>query len=196
VRFITNRSSGKMGYALAAALRDLGAEVVLVSGPTALPAPAGVRCVEVDSAVQMLDAVREAAVEAQILVGTAAVADYRVETVAEHKIKKNADSLALTLVRNPDILAELRARQPALFIVGFAAETEKLAEHARGKLARKKLDLIAANWVGDGKGFDRDDNALQVFWDGGERELAQAPKTEIARALAALIADRYRAAHP
>jgi phosphopantothenoylcysteine decarboxylase / phosphopantothenate---cysteine ligase len=196
VRFITNRSSGKMGYAVAAALRDLGAEVVLVSGPTALPAPAGVHRVDVDSAVQMLDAVRVAAAEAQILVGSAAVADYRVETVAEHKIKKNADSLALTLVRNPDILAELRARQPALFIVGFAAETEKLAEHARGKLARKKLDLIAANWVGDGKAFDRDDNALQVFWEGGERELAQAPKTEIARALAALIAERYRAARP
>ncbi|MES0874760.1 bifunctional phosphopantothenoylcysteine decarboxylase/phosphopantothenate--cysteine ligase CoaBC [Sinimarinibacterium thermocellulolyticum] len=192
VRFITNRSSGKMGYALAAALRALGAEVVLVSGPTALATPAGVARIDVETAAQMLDATQRAAADAQMLVGTAAVADYRVEAVAEHKIKKRDDAVQLTLVKNPDILAELRAAQPQLFIVGFAAETEKLADHAREKLARKKLDLIAANWVGDGQAFDRDDNALQVFWPGGERALAQAPKTELARELAALIAERYQ----
>ncbi|MFC4250622.1 bifunctional phosphopantothenoylcysteine decarboxylase/phosphopantothenate--cysteine ligase CoaBC [Sinimarinibacterium flocculans] len=193
VRFITNRSSGKMGYALAAALRARGAEVVLISGPTSLATPAGVARVDVETAAQMLDATRSAAVDAQMLVGTAAVADYRVDAVAEHKIKKRDDGAQLSLVKNPDILAELRAAQPDLFIVGFAAETEKLAEHARDKLARKKLDLIAANWVGDGKAFDRDDNALQVFWPGGERALAQAAKTDLARELAALIAERYQA---
>jgi phosphopantothenoylcysteine decarboxylase/phosphopantothenate--cysteine ligase len=193
VRFITNRSSGKMGYALAAALHALGAEVVLVSGPTSLPAPAGISRIDVDTAAQMLDATRRAAADAQILVGSAAVADYRVDAVAEHKIKKRDDSLQLALIKNPDILAELRSAQPGLFIVGFAAETEKLAEHARDKLARKKLDMIAANWVGDGKAFDRDDNALQVFWADGEHPLAQAPKTDLARDLAALIAQRYRA---
>ncbi|MGB0219503.1 MAG: bifunctional phosphopantothenoylcysteine decarboxylase/phosphopantothenate--cysteine ligase CoaBC [Sinimarinibacterium flocculans] len=193
VRFITNRSSGKMGYALAAALRARGAEVVLISGPTSLATPAGVARVDVETAAQMLDATRSAAVDAQMLVGTAAVADYRVDAVAEHKIKKRDDGAQLSLVKNPDILAELRTAQPDLFIVGFAAETEKLAEHARDKLARKKLDLIAANWVGDGKAFDRDDNALQVFWPGGERALAQAAKTDLARELAALIAERYQA---
>lgn len=193
VRFITNRSSGKMGYALAAALRARGAEVVLISGPTSLATPAGVARIDVETAAQMLDATRSAAVDAQMLVGTAAVADYRVDAVAEHKIKKRDDGAQLSLVKNPDILAELRAAQPDLFIVGFAAETEKLAEHARDKLARKKLDLIAANWVGDGKAFDRDDNALQVFWPGGERALAQAAKTDLARELAALIAERYQA---
>lgn len=196
VRFITNRSSGKMGYALAAALRALGAEVVLISGPTSLAAPGGVMRIDVETAAQMLDATRSAAADAQMLVGTAAVADYRVEVIAEHKIKKRDDGLQLALRKNPDILAELRIARPDLFIVGFAAETEKLAEHARDKLARKKLDMIAANWVGEGKAFDRDDNALQVFWAGGEHALAQAPKIELARELAALIAERYRAHHP
>lgn len=196
VRFITNRSSGKMGYALAAALRALGAEVVLISGPTSLAAPGGVMRIDVETAAQMLDATRSAAADAQMLVGTAAVADYRVEVIAEHKIKKRDDGLQLALRKNPDILAELRIARPDLFIVGFAAETEKLAEHARDKLARKKLDMIAANWVGEGKAFDRDDNALQVFWAGGEHTLAQAPKIELARELAALIAERYRAHHP
>ncbi|MFP5305274.1 MAG: bifunctional phosphopantothenoylcysteine decarboxylase/phosphopantothenate--cysteine ligase CoaBC [Gammaproteobacteria bacterium] len=194
VRFITNRSSGKMGYALAEALAHSGAEVTLVSGPTALAAPGGVRRVEVETAAEMLEATQAAAASAQILVGAAAVADYRLEAPAAHKIKKKTETLDLALVKNPDILSEARRAHPRLFIVGFAAETEKLAEHARDKLARKKLDLIAANWVGNGRAFERDDNALHVFWDGGERELAHAPKPELARALAALIAERYHAA--
>lgn len=196
VRFITNRSSGKMGYALAEALAQLGAEVTLVSGPTALAAPTQVRRVDVQTAAQMLDAVREHSTRAQILIGAAAVADYRVGSVAEQKIKKHGETLDLALVKNPDILSELRQTYPDLFIVGFAAETEKLAEHARGKLERKRLNMIAANWVGDGKAFDRDDNALHVFWSGGERELQQAAKTDIARDLALLIAERYRARNP
>lgn len=196
VRFITNRSSGKMGYALAEALSRMGAEVTLVSGPTALPVPGGVRRVEVETAAQMLEATRTAAAGAQILIGAAAVADYRLDAPAAHKIKKKSDTLELALVKNPDILSELRRAQPELFIVGFAAETEKLAEHARDKLARKKLDLIAANWVGNGRAFERDDNALHVFWADGERELAHQPKPELARELAALIAERYRAKTP
>ncbi len=193
VRFITNRSSGKMGYALAAALRTLGAEVTLVSGPTALPAPAGTHRIDVDSAAQMLEAVRVATADAHMLVGTAAVADYRVDNVAAQKIKKNNPAMTLSLVKNADILAELRAVRPDLFIVGFAAETEKLEEHARAKLERKQLNMIAANWVGDGRAFDRDDNALQVFWNGGERALAPAAKTDLARELATLIAERWHA---
>ncbi|MDP9140154.1 MAG: bifunctional phosphopantothenoylcysteine decarboxylase/phosphopantothenate--cysteine ligase CoaBC, partial [Pseudomonadota bacterium] len=194
VRFVTNRSSGKMGYALASALVQLGAEVTLVSGPTALPTPSGIRRVDVETAAQMLETTRTAAGSAQILVGAAAVADYRVEEPPTQKIKKKSDTLDLKMIKNPDILAELRSAHPALFIVGFAAETERLAEHARDKLARKKLNLIAANWVGNGKAFDQDDNALHVFWEGGDVELAHAPKPALARELAALIAARYLAA--
>jgi phosphopantothenoylcysteine decarboxylase/phosphopantothenate--cysteine ligase len=193
VRFITNRSSGKQGYALAEALIHLGAEVTLVSGPVHLDTPAGVRRVDVETAQQMLDATLAATRDAQILVGAAAVADYRPAAAAEQKIKKKADTLDLALTRNADILSTVRAAQPGLFIAGFAAETEKLAEHAKGKLERKKLDLVAANWVGEGRAFDRDDNSLQVFWAGGERQLGPASKTEVARQLAALIAERYAA---
>ncbi|HUP91286.1 MAG TPA: bifunctional phosphopantothenoylcysteine decarboxylase/phosphopantothenate--cysteine ligase CoaBC [Solimonas sp.] len=190
VRFITNRSSGKMGYAVASALAQLGAQVTLVSGPTGLAAPAGVERVEVESAAQMLEAALAAARQAQIFVGTAAVADYRAAAPAPEKIKKKSERLALDLVKTDDILSAVRARHPKLFMVGFAAETEKLEEHARAKLESKKLDLVAANWVGNGRAFDRDDNALTVLWRGGAQELAQAPKAELARQLAVLIAGR------
>lgn len=193
VRFISNRSSGKMGYALAAALRRLGATVTLLSGPTNLATPAGVRRVDVESAQELLAAALDAASGAQIFVGTAAVADYRAEAPAAEKIKKTAATMALALTRNPDVIGTVRERHPELFVVGFAAETEKLEAHARGKLERKRLDMIAANWVGRGRAFDRDDNALSVYWNGGGRELANASKTEIAQQLAALIAERYAA---
>jgi phosphopantothenoylcysteine decarboxylase/phosphopantothenate--cysteine ligase len=193
VRFITNRSSGKQGYALADALVHLGAEVTLVSGPVHLEPPAGVARVDVETAQQMLDATLAAVQDAQILVGAAAVADYRPAAAAEQKIKKSADTLDLALTKNADILATVRDAHPQLFIAGFAAETEKLAEHARGKLERKRLDLVAANWVGEGRAFDRDDNALEVFWNDGTRTLGPGPKTEVARQLAALIAERYAA---
>lgn len=196
VRFITNRSSGKQGYALAAALRALGAEVTLISGPVNLPAPAGVTRIDVETAEQMLARARELALSADIFIGTAAVADYRAAEVAVQKVKKSADTLSLALIRNPDILATLRAGRPDLFIVGFAAETERLAEHARDKLVRKHLNLIAANQVGDGLAFDTDDNALQVFWSGGEQVIARGPKTEVARTLAGLIAHHYAKATP
>lgn len=194
VRFITNRSSGKQGYAVAEALRALGAEVALISGPVNLETPAGVHRIDCETAQDMLDATIAACTKADILVGTAAVADYRCVEVAGQKIKKKTETLELELTKNADILTELRALQPQLFIVGFAAETEKLAEHAKGKLARKKLNLIAANWVGNGRAFDRDDNALTVYWADGELAIGPADKREIARQLASLIAERYAAA--
>ncbi|MBX6420632.1 MAG: bifunctional phosphopantothenoylcysteine decarboxylase/phosphopantothenate--cysteine ligase CoaBC [Nevskia sp.] len=193
VRFIGNRSSGKQGYALAQALAELGTTVTLVSGPTGLEPPAGVRRVAVETAQQMLDATLAALPGAELLVGAAAVADYRPEAPAPQKIKKNAATLELRLTRNPDILAEARARFPDLFIVGFAAETEQLAQHAQDKLTRKKLDLVAANWVGDGQAFETEDNALHVYWkNAGERKLGPGPKLAVARELASLIAQRLR----
>lgn len=193
VRFLTNRSSGKQGYAVATALVERGAKVTLISGPTDLGTPAGVTRIDVESAEQMLGISLAAAAEAQLFVGAAAVADYRASTVAPEKIKKGGESLTVTLSKNPDILAAVRAAYPTLFMVGFAAETEKLAEHARGKLEKKKLDLVAANWVGGGKAFDADDNALSLFWPGGEAEIAHASKREVAKALVAKIITLYQA---
>lgn len=193
VRFLTNRSSGKQGYAVAEALVARGARVTLISGPTQLPTPFGVVRIDVESAEQMLGMSLVAAAEAQLFVGAAAVADYRAVEVAAEKIKKSGESMTLTLSKNPDILARVRAAQPKLFLVGFAAETEKLAEYARGKLENKGLNLIAANWVGDGKAFDTDDNALSLFWPGGEAEIASASKAEVARQLVEQIVRLYRA---
>jgi len=190
VRVLTNRSSGKMGYAVAAALCAAGAKVTLISGPTALPAPAGVLRVNVETADEMLKASLVAAKKARIFIGTAAVADYRAAQNARQKIKKNSDTLALRLTKTTDILCAVRAKHPKLLMVGFAAETEKLAQHAREKLVKKKLDLVAANLVGKGKAFDRDDNQLHLFWNGGTRKLRKAPKTDLARELVRVIAQR------
>jgi phosphopantothenoylcysteine decarboxylase/phosphopantothenate--cysteine ligase len=197
VRFLGNRSSGKMGYAVAAAARALGAQVVLVSGPVQLPTPEGVQRIDVRSAAQMRAAVLDA-LPADVYVGAAAVADFTPRSVSEHKIKKTpgSDSLVLELVRTPDILAEVAAagpRRPAL-VVGFAAETHELERYARDKLQRKRVDLIAANLVGAAEGgFERDDNALAVYWDGGERRLGPASKAEVAAGLLALVAGRLQA---
>jgi len=196
VRFVGNRSSGKMGFAVAAAARALGADVVLVAGPVHLPTPEGVRRIDVRSAAQMHAAVLDA-LPADVYIGAAAVADFSPRSVSEHKIKKTAgsDTLVLELVRTPDILAEVAVhpRRPSL-VAGFAAETHELERYARGKLERKKLDLIAANLVGAAEGgFERDDNALVVYWPGGERRLGPAPKIEVAAQLVALIAERLRA---
>ncbi len=193
VRFISNRSSGKQGFAVAAALQDAGARVTLIAGPSALDAAAGITRIDVESAQQMLAASLAAAASADLLVAAAAVADYRVQTVATQKTGDAGDTLALSLLKNPDIVASMRSRYPQLFLVGFAAETERLHEHARDKLQRKGLDLIAANWVGGGKAFDTEDNALSVLWAGGQQEIATAPKTEVARQLVQLIAARWQA---
>ncbi len=190
VRFITNRSSGRMGYALAEAAAEAGAEVVLVSGPVALPAPERVTRVSVETAAEMHAAVMTAIEGADIFIGTAAVADYRVAEVATQKIKKQAEHLELRLTRNPDILADVAALEPRPFVVGFAAETEKLIEHAGEKLQRKRLDMIAANEVGAGQGFDAEDNALEVLWPDGQASLPRASKAQLARELVELIAAR------
>ena len=193
VRFIGNRSSGKMGFAIAATAAERGAHVVLVAGPVHLPTPAGVQRSDVRSAAQMHDAVLSA-LPADVYIGAAAVADYTPRTVATHKLKKVAgiDTLTLELVRTRDVLADVAAspRRPRL-VVGFAAETGDIETYARAKLVKKNLDLIAANRVGiaDG-GFESDDNALTVYGHGFERQFAQAPKTQLAEALLDLIAER------
>jgi phosphopantothenoylcysteine decarboxylase/phosphopantothenate--cysteine ligase len=192
VRFISNRSSGKMGYAVAQAARDRGAEVVLVSGPVNLAVPPGVRRVSVESAQQMHDAVMAEVAGADIFIGTAAVADYRPANPAECKIKKVSDKLEVCMERTVDILAAVAARPDRPFTVGFAAETNDVEEHALAKLNRKKLDLIAANEVGDTKVFEQDDNALTLLWPGGGRlELGAGAKTELAQKLVEFIAARY-----
>ncbi len=193
VRFITNRSSGKQGFAVAEALHAAGAQVTLIAGPCALSVHAGIERINVESAQQMLAASLGAAAGADLLVAAAAVADYRMEAVATEKIKKSGETMTLNLVKNPDILTTLRARYPALFLVGFAAETERLEHHARDKLARKGLDLIAANWVGEGRAFDTEDNALSVFWADGQQEIGPAPKAMVAEQLVQLIAQRWQA---
>ena len=194
VRYIGNRSSGRMGYAVAAALAREGAEVTLVSGPTSLAAPPGVDRVAVESALQMRDAVFAALSGVDLFVATAAVADYRPETAAPGKIKKSAERLNLALVRNPDILAEVAALTDRPYTVGFAAETEALAEHAEAKRRAKGVDMIAANLVGPGRlGFDTEDNALLVLWDGGRAELPAQPKPRLAEQLVSLIAERMHA---
>jgi phosphopantothenoylcysteine decarboxylase/phosphopantothenate--cysteine ligase len=191
VRFLSNRSSGKMGFAVAQAMREAGAEVVLVSGPVSLSTPPGVRRIDVESCQQMYDAVERELPGTAIFVGTAAVADYRPTCCADHKIKKSQESMPLELTRTVDILAQVSASNPRPFVVGFAAETDAVEEHARAKLLAKNLDLIAANEVGHSKAFDSDDNALVVLWRGGRIELPAAPKRELARALTALIVERY-----
>ncbi len=190
VRFISNRSSGKMGYAVAQAARDAGATVVLVSGPVGIDPPSGVEFVAVESAQQMYDAVHRAVAAADIYIGAAAVADYQAPAVAAQKIKKSADKMQLELVKAPDILASVAALTSGRpFVVGFAAETENVEENARAKLVRKRADMIAANRVGDGLAFDCDDNSLLVLWAGGREEIASCGKPELARRLVALIAE-------
>ncbi len=195
VRFISNHSSGKMGYAVAGAAAEAGARVTLVSGPTALDPPPRVERVVVESCEDMHGAVMQRISDHQIFIGAAAVADYRPAARAAQKIKKNAATSQLELVRTTDVLAAVAALDPRPFTVGFAAETERMEEHARGKLAAKGLDMIAANQVGlPGRGFDADDNAITVFWPDGSRAFPLGSKREIARALVELVAERYRAA--
>ena len=198
VRFLGNRSSGKMGFAIAEACIEEGANVILIAGPVALATPAGVaRRVDVRSALQMRDAVMKAIDEADIFIATAAVADWRVAGYSLRKIKKGASGApVLELVENPDILAEVAARNPRPFVVGFAAETDHVIEHAREKLERKKLDMLAANHVDENLGIGADDNALELIWPGGSETLPRASKAELAKTLVARIAMHYHARKP
>ena len=195
VRFLGNRSSGKMGFAVADAARRMGADVTLVAGPVSLPTPPGVTRVNVRRAAQMREAVLSALPGQDAYIGAAAVADYAPAETLPQKLKKSGESLTLTLVRTPDILADVAAHpaRPRL-VVGFAAETSDLETYARDKLHRKGLDLIAANDVSrPGQGFEGEDNALSVFWRDGRRDLALGPKTRIATDLLLIIAERLEA---
>ena len=196
VRFIGNRSSGRMGFAVAEAAVRAGATVTLVAGPVSLPTPGGVvERVDVRSAAQMHAAVIEASAAADIYIAAAAVGDYRPQQVAPCKLKKQAGAdLTLTLAENPDILATLSAQPTHPFLVGFAAETHDVATYAQDKLRRKKLDMIAANRVGEGLGFETADNALTLYWADGSQELPRTSKTELARELVARIAERFQRA--
>ena len=193
VRFVSNRSSGKMGFALAAAAAVAGARVTLIAGPVALDTPAGVQRVDVETAAEMHEATLQRATSADIYIGAAAISDYRPQTVQTQKIKKHDSRMELQMVRSDDLLATIAALPDGPFTVGFAAETDRLEEHAQGKLQNKKLDMIVANLVGSGLGFDRDDNSAVVLWHGGRQELACKPKTELAAELVELISEHYRA---
>ena len=196
VRFIGNRSSGRMGFAVAEAAVQAGARVTLVAGPVSLATPPGVaQRIDVRSAAQMHAAVLEAATQADIYIGAAAVGDYRPLEVAERKWKKHdGAALQLSLTENPDILAGLAASAKPPFLVGFAAETHDVANYAQDKLRRKRLDMIAANQVGGGLGFETTENALTLYWSDGQFELPRTDKAELARQLVAQVAARYRAA--
>ena len=192
VRFISNRSSGKMGYAIAKAAQQAGAKVILISGKTNLTPPQLVDFIEVYSAQDMFDAVmKELEQKIDIFIGTAAVADYRPIRSENQKIKKNQEIMTIELERTPDILANVAKHAQRPFVVGFAAETQDVEKYALSKLEKKNLDMIAANHVGlKNQGFDSDFNALQVFWRDGSIELPHAPKSEIAKQLIEIIAKR------
>ncbi len=193
VRYISNHSSGKMGYAIADAAAQMGAEVTLVSGPVNLACPDKVKRISVQSAQEMLDAVMANTDESHIFVATAAVADYRAHQVADNKIKKNDNELTLTFVKNPDILKTVAALPSPPFTVGFAAESQDVEKYARGKLVNKRLDMIAANDITEaGLGFNSDRNALHVMWENGDKRLPAASKTDLAVQLLTLVAERYK----
>lgn len=188
VRYIGNRSSGKMGYELARAFAQAGAQVLLVSGPVSLQTPVGVKRYDVNTAAEMFEQVIQLIADCNIFVACAAVADYRVETVATQKLKKNDNAVTLQLRPNVDILTEVAALENAPFTLGFAAETQNLLENASEKRLRKGVDVIAANLVGgDEGGFVDDKNALTVLWDKGEKALPMMPKNKLANELVSLI---------
>ncbi|WP_152593893.1 bifunctional phosphopantothenoylcysteine decarboxylase/phosphopantothenate--cysteine ligase CoaBC [Thalassotalea sp. ND16A] len=193
VRYISNHSSGKMGFAIAQAAQHLGAKVTIIAGPVNLAVPDNCQCIDVQSAVEMHKAALSQVANATVFVACAAVADYRVAKVSEQKIKKtdSNNAMNIALVKNPDIVADVAALDNKPFTVGFAAETQDVEQYAKGKLQRKKLDMIAANNVAkQGQGFNSDDNALMVFWLSGQKKLALTNKVELAKQLVATINDR------
>lgn len=192
VRYISNRSSGKMGFAMARAARDAGARVTLVAGPVNVATPRGVWRVNVESAEQMHKAVFEYLADTDIFVAAAAVADYRPKEISAKKIKKAGEYLTLELVRNPDILALVASQPQPPFTVGFAAETDNVIDNARAKLFHKNIDMIAANEVGENLGFDQDENALTLIWSDGLQELSLQAKRPLAMAMIGCVAKCYR----
>ncbi len=195
VRYISNRSTGRMGFALARAAQQAGAGVTLVSGPVNLNEPPGVERISVSSAIEMRDAVIDRVAQVDIFIACAAVSDYRVEQVEAQKIKKSSQKMKLELVPNPDIVSEVTGLKNGPFTLGFAAETEKVEQHAREKLQRKNLDMIAANLVDtEQTGFETDTNELIVIWPDGQQLLTLNDKNEIAKQLIDLVAKHYNAA--
>ena len=189
VRYISNHSSGKMGFALARAAVDAGAVTTLVCGPVDLDTPEHVERIDVLTAVEMLECCRERAPDCDIFIACAAVADYRPANQEAQKIKKGAERISLELVRNPDIVCAIASGSPRPFTVGFAAETSNLLEYARGKMEDKRLDMIIANDVSSNEtGFNSDDNEVTVLWPGGESALQRANKSTIAAQIVALVA--------
>ena len=182
-----------MGFALAAAAQQAGAEVILVSGPVAMPTPQGVERVDVETAEEMYQSVHARVGEAELFIACAAVSDYKPESAAGEKLKRTDATLNLELIRSPDTLASVAALSDGPFTVGFAAETQNVAQNARKKLTSKGLDMIAANRVGRDCGFDQETNSLMVFWEGEETTLEQASKPVLAKRLIQLIAERYHA---
>lgn len=196
VRYISNHSSGKMGFSIAKAFAERGAKVTLISGPVNLPTPNNVERVNVESAVEMEQQAVKFAQSSAIFIGCAAVADYRMAEVSDQKIKKTADNdeLTLKLVKNPDIIANVaNLAQNRPFVVGFAAETQNVAEYAKSKLQRKNLDMICANNVSGGQVFGQEQNALHLFWQNGEKKLPLADKNKLAESLAQEIVVRFQA---
>lgn len=192
VRYISNHSSGKMGFAIAQAAAQAGANVTLVAGPVTLSTPTLCNRIDVTTADEMLKACEELVPSTDIFISTAAVADYKACSVADNKIKKTGDELTLTFVKNPDILATVSNRQDRPFCVGFAAESQNVEDYARGKLTKKKLDMIAANDItAEGLGFNSDKNALHVIWQDGDKQLPATSKNALAEQLLALIAERF-----
>jgi len=192
VRYISNRSSGKMGYALAEAAEKYGANVTLISGPVILPIPSNIQCVNVETAAQMHHAVISRAANNDIYIGAAAVADYSPASLSTSKIKKQDDDSVIKLQKTKDILADVASltKRPG-FVVGFAAETNDLERYAKDKLVRKNVDMIAANWVGKQQGgFDSDENALQVYWPSGNKSLKMTNKKQLAEQLISLIVEK------
>lgn len=191
VRYISNHSSGKMGFALAQAAKNMGADVTLVSGPVNLQTPLGCNRIDVDSANDMLNSVMDHIQGADLFIGCAAVADYRPSYIADDKIKKHDDTMSIQLIKNPDILQQVASLEQGPVTLGFAAETQNVEEYAKAKLSKKGLDMIAANDVSKSdRGFNQEQNALEVFWTGGHKSLPLASKQEIALSLLETVCDQ------
>ena len=191
IRFISNRSSGKMGYALASAFNAAGCNVRIISGPSSLPFPDACDVVKIETAQEMYHEVHKSLKGIDIFVSAAAVSDYSSEKVDEHKIKKNDEKMSLHLIKSPDILASVTSLRSHPFCVGFAAETDNIEVYAKEKLIKKELDMIIANKVGSNLGFDSDENSVLVLWNGGSKRYKKQLKISLAKQLVQLISKRY-----
>ena len=191
IRFISNRSSGKMGYALASAFNAAGCNVRIISGPSSLPFPDACDVVKIETAQEMYHEVHKSLKGIDIFVSAAAVSDYFSEKVDEHKIKKNDEKMSLRLIKSPDILSSVTSLRSHPFCVGFAAETDNIEVYAKEKLIKKELDMIIANKVGSNLGFDSDENSVLVLWNGGSKRFKKQLKISLAEQLVQLISKRY-----